>query len=543
MANNENTKATKEIRAGADRKPFMIITDQNQFVEGSVLEGFAMKAAPGESQRLLTDPFQDAYGEKGLITPLYNPVHLMNLAEVNVYHDICCDVKASDVAGLGWDLEPIGDDPSPEEERVLREFFERVFMENPFKPAQRDKEELGYGGVELTREGDNPLGRPYNIYHVPAHTLRVHKSREKYCQTRGGDYHWFKAFGVPGNINPMNGEPLTPESLYNGTPASEMLWNVHYTSRSSYYGRPRVIPAIRAIYGHLSAMDFNIAFFQNYGVPAYAVFISGNYEDRPADPAKPDGETLLQAAVRKKFQQIQSNPHSTMVFSVPSMDDDGKVEIRFERLSVETKEGSFRLYRTDNRDEIITAHRVDPHRVGININGPLGGDTAKEARKNYKASVQEPEQMEWENLINFHIISSPNGFGFKTWRFRFVSFDLEDEKDELELVKGAFGVGAVTPNQVIRKYKDRFGLEESENPLMDCHYINGQPLEVQFPGAPLEGSEDPNLVVAKILDRFAEDMEEVEKQYADPKNEGQGNGQGGPGLFRSLKDILHGKGH
>lgn len=512
MTEKKNKKKSNN-KKGQDKKPFMIITDSNRFVTQNMLDDYALKGTETGSNQLLEDPFSDAYGEFGLVEPLYQPEYLLNLAEVNTYHDICCDTKAQDIGGLGWKLIPLTDNPSEADKETLTQFFNRVFLDNPITKAQSDKEQLGYCSIELVREGNQPQGMPYNLYHVPAHTIRIHKDHNRFCQKMGSNYAWFRLVGTNKDtpITATGGGAVTEETNPETSLATEIIWNINHTSRSSYYGRPRAIPAIRAIFGHVSLMDYNISFFKNYGVPAYAVFVSGNYSDELVDTEDPSKGTKLQESIRERFYDIQNNPHSTMVFSVPSDDSEGKVEIKFERLSVETKEASFQLYRSDNRDEIITAHRMDPYRVGININGPLGGNAADVSRRNYKSSVQTPEQKTWENLINTHIIV--DGFGIVDWRFELISFDLEDEDQELSLVQGVFGLGAMTPNQVIEKYGERLGLETVDHPLMNSHYMGG---------VALEGSGDVNVggeVVVDTLKALKERLEGVALKYDDKRDD------------------------
>jgi len=48
---------------------------------------------------------------------------------------------------------------------------------------------------------------------------------------------------------------------------------------------------------------------------------------------------------------------------VPTMEGQGEVNIEFKPLSTEVKEASFRLFRQDNRDEILAAHGVPPYRM------------------------------------------------------------------------------------------------------------------------------------------------------------------------------------
>jgi PBSX family phage portal protein len=499
-------------------EPFMIITNTGRQVPSQILEGYAMKSE-GESHQITEDPFIQEYGELGLINPLYQPEYLMSLAEVNTYHDVCCDTKANDIAGMGYDFDPVGDTSSNANRERLETFFNTVMSNNPFRKAQRDEEELGYCCVEVTRYADNLKAKIKTINHVPAYTVRIHKEGNKYCQMRGSKTVWFKRIGYDMDVSTETGTEYPLGALdgdERGSPATEMIWKVRHTSKSTYYGRPSVIPAIRAMYGNLSLAEFNIGFFENFGVPAYAVFVTGNYNDRPVDPEDETQGTVLQKRIRDKFQAVQRNPHSTMVFAVPSDDEEGKVEIRFERLSVETKEASFRLYREDNLHEIISAHRMDPHRINTYKVGPLGGDTARESRINYKESVQVPGQESWQNIINTWIIRWEHGFNIQDWRFRFTSFDLRDEVEELNLIKGVFSMGAMSPADIQRKYSKRLGLEVVEgDPAMDAHYINNTPIDLDVT-SPVE--EIATTKAIKIVESLKDDIERLYDEDETPNS-------------------------
>jgi capsid portal protein len=234
---------------------------------------------------------------------------------------------------------------------------------------------------------------------------------------------------------------------------------------------PDIIPAIGAIYGDVSRRNYNISFFENYGVPAYAVFITGDYDEGELDEL---GRSQFEVAIEEHFKAMKNKPHSTLIMSVPSATG-GDVKVEFKPLSLETKEASFRLYRLDNRDEVLSAHAVPPYRAGIAETGSLRGSTAEEATEIYKMSVIEPRQEMLEAAINLHIVR--NGFQVFGWEFKLGSIDNTDEKHDLFMLQGLFAMGCVTPNQIISFFGKRFGLVESDLPEMNYHYINGRPVE------------------------------------------------------------------
>lgn len=515
-------------------KPFCYVTNTGNMIKPGVLDDYTTKQDGNTptSKQATPDLFTNSYSEYGLIEPPYTPTYLTHLSELNTYHARCVKTKSLDVGGGGYTINPLTDNPSQTNYDKLKLFFDNQ-PQDLWVNAHQDVEEVGYAAVELMRYGDQPDGEPVLLAHIPSYTLRVHKDFNKYMQLRGTGRAWFKAAGSDIEIDSKTGSPLDesiPELLNpeQKVRANEVLFYKSYSTASDYYGLPDITPAIGALYGDKSRTDYNIAFFSNYGIPTYAVTISGDFDDELVDPDDENSLTFLETAIQQHFRNIQQNPHSTLFLSVPSRDGaEGKVDIKFEPLSVETKEASFRLYRTDNRDEIVTAHGMDPYRIGITVTGSLGGNTSIESKKNYKNSIVKPRQEAWENLINQYIVR--DGFKIMDWEFRFNEIDTEDEQSDLTLLTNLFQLGAVTPNQVIRRFGDRFGLEEGDHPSMDTHYLANRPLETTIQ----EQDVQTNLDTIKILESLKQDLLEV----ADDPNQSTIDGSKDRGVINRIKKL------
>lgn len=466
----KTTTTTKRRRS----KPFGFLTHKGEIVRRGTLEKYSIKKAPAGSKQVREDPFTSSYADKGIIEPTYNPNSLIVLPEVNTYHNRCCKQKALDVAGGGWTLQSTTDgEGSDVNKKKLMEFFNSLPYDL-WRKSHQDLEELGYAAVELIREGDRPDGLYIKAAYIPAHTVRIHQDETKYLQTRGSNKVWFKAVDYEGEINKDTGDELSPESL--GSRANELLWITNHTARSDYYGFPDIIPAIPVIYGEQGRAEYNVAFFENYGIPTFAITVTGDFEE-----GEEDDETLLtdlETALQRQLQTIQQNPHSAMVITIPSRDGlpgESKVDVKFERLSTDTKEASFRLYRTDNRDEVLSAHGMDPYRIGVVQEGSLGGNTAIESKKSYKYGVVQPRQQAWEELINQVIVR--DNYQVMDWAFKFNPIDLEDEAADLNELERLMNMAVITPSQLIGLYGEKYGLEPAKHPALDAHYLNGVPLD------------------------------------------------------------------
>ena len=371
-------------------EPYVFITNDGASVLKTTLDKYAVKDT---SQIDTRDPFKftckDAenpdtkqapeigvsnYGAYGLVEPPYNPRLLANLPDLNTYHSACLETKASDIGGLGCTVEPVGDDYSQSHIDDVQEFLNncKPFIEEILTNSAYDLENIGHLGIELLRTGDLQTGQPQRLEHVHSHTIRIHKDKNKFMQTWDGvNNRWFKRFGYDKDVHVLTGQEYELGSLKPEEAAHELLYTTNYTSRTSFYGRPRYIPTIRTMLGDQSAVEYNLVFFKNFGIPAYAVFVTGFFSDEPLldDNGNPTGKTVIQDKIEKKFEKVKRNKDSSMIFMIPTGDKDSKIEVRFEKLAVEQKDASFRWYRLDARDEVIASHGMDPHQIGGNISG------------------------------------------------------------------------------------------------------------------------------------------------------------------------------
>ena len=499
-----------------------ILTNTGRIIRPGILEKYSIKADTAQSQQVADDPFTATYGKYQLVEPLYNPTQLITLSEINTYHKRCCDQKALDVAGNGARIVPTTEDGGNEaNKKKLEDFFFKRTPRDTWQKGHLDFEHCGQAAVEVVRYNNNPKAEPKLAAHIPVHTLRIHKDKTKFLQERGTGKVWFKNITHEGEINNNTGQPLNEEVVANpetiGQRANEVIYLVNHTPRSDFYGIPDSIPAIPAMYGDQGRANYNVEFFENYGIPTYAITISGDFDEGERDETT--GLTALELALQTQLHSIQSNPHSTMVISVPSKDGltgESDVKVDFKPLSVDVKEASFRLYRMDNRDEIITAHGMDPYRIGVMVEGSMGGNTSIQSKKNYNYGTVQPRQQLWEDKINQHIVQG--AFGITDWKFEFLPIDLEEEESDLAMMERLFNLATASPNQVITVFGGKFGLEPIDHPAMDAHYLNGVPIDYT-PETPA-----PELVV-ETLKSLRDGLLEVAYEQDDGSEDGSISGR------------------
>ncbi len=469
-------------QSAESRHPFCVVTKEGRVVRQDVLENYAIKTGGEETSRQMSaDRFSNLYGSEKLIQPLYNPETLAQVAELNPYHAKCCQVKARDTAGSGYEIKPMVDNPSEEQRKRIQDFLDlQINLTDVFYRHQYDLEVISYGALEIVREGHKADTPTRYIYHIPAHTLRRHQDEIRIAQVRAGKKRWFKIAGAEVDVDWETGQVSNYKSLAPDRRATEVLWSTLYSQRSDYYGIADIIPALGAVHGDTARRDYNLNFFDNFGIPAYAVFITGDYDPGPVD--EETGRTELEDAIRTHFQDLSSNPHSTLILTIPAREGGaGDVKIQFQPLAIDVKDASFRLFRKDNRDEVIIAHGVPAYRIGVMETGALGGNFASEATKIYKDSVISPRQEVLENLLNYHVFTG--SMQITDWRFKFADVNSDDQERDITIMEKLFDMGAVRIRDVIQLYGDRFGLEDDPNdPLLDLRFVKGTAINAEESG-------------------------------------------------------------
>ena len=361
-----------------------------------------------------------------LVPPPYPPMALLNLYESNSVFWRCVNQLAIDVAGLGWSLKVKPDKKDNDTElKKINDFLIRPNPDDSFRDILKrlliDWGNIGWFGMEVAR---NNKGDIIDIYHVPAHTLKVHKSKKKYAQIRNNMKAWFKKFGDPKNISSKTGEEIKGKGR---NKANELIFYKNYYPKSDYYGVPNIISAIGDVIGLIGLRDYNLSFFENFGVPAALIILEGEWEE---------GSQKAVSDFLNKELKGTDNAHKTLVVEQPD-----NCKFQYHKLSVDVKEGSFKLYEKARQEDILIAYSMPPERIGIRVVGKLGGNVAEEATKVYVHSVVEPLQLDVEDLINNKLLQS------EIYQFKFNDIDTRD----LDLLIKQLGYqierGMKTPNE------------------------------------------------------------------------------------------------
>jgi len=405
-------------------------------------------------------------GRQGIIMPPVNFVALVNLLDSNTWHSKSVRTKAKDTIGHGWDLESDVDDEgnvtgSEENKLKLWKFFEEAALQSGetitdiVNRILIDYDTIGNAYMEIIRADRND-GEPVGLAHVPGDTLYSHQDGKRILQRVGAKTVWFKRTGIDGILNKDTG------LFDNGTPfeqtATELIHWKDYSPRSEHYGLPGILPAVGAILGDMSQRDYNIKFFENYAIPQYAVIVENG-----------DLDEETRATVKDYFAtKVKDEPHSTLVLTVPAAEPGQEaVKIRFEKLAVDVREASFRLYRQDVRNEILAAHAVPPYRLGLAETGALSSTNINIANQIYKFQEIDPRRMMIEHKINLFVVRQ--GFGITDWVWRLNELDVSDRVADADYYTKLADSAFITPNEG----REAAGFDKSEDPAMDMHYYRG----------------------------------------------------------------------
>lgn len=405
------------------------------------------------SQQIKESDLFDLEGQS-LIKPPYNLFWLWRFMELCTEHSSCVRQKASDVCGLGWKIvkrDKKGNADLKNKE-ILENFFTHGNDNETFTEVAvnvwTDFEAVANSYLEVVKNSD---GKPGALYHIPAHTVRCTKDPDIFIQIRDQKKKIFRRFGSTTSdaVAKMYVEEIVVPELQEIAKAkkkpdtfatkgwnydeatSEIIQIKNYSSRSSFYGIPEWLPSVGAILGNIECRDYNLKFFDNNGVPHYAIIIKGA-----------DLDEDLEKVISTFFsQEIRGDAHKTLIIPINSQE----VEVTFEKLSTDIKDASFRMYKQDNRDEILRAHRVPFSRMNVATPGKLGGSSDETESENYKKSIIAPKQLIFQHRLNETLIKI--GFGIKDWVIEFVKLDATDVETDMRINTAYVKSGIKTINE------------------------------------------------------------------------------------------------
>lgn len=414
----------------------------------SVLKEAESKKRKAESKQLKEDT--QWMLEKGLVPYPFEAPTLLELKDNCAFFDACVKQIAKDVMGQGWRLElKEGKKESQKEKDQILYFIENSggdrdeTFEETLERGIIDWGFIGWWGWEVSRDDKDLVN---GLWHVPAQTFYVHDSHNKYCQKRSQKEAWFKRFGIEDDISLTTGKPITEERIQElkddpeskkkeDETANELIYYKNYYPQSEYYGAPNILPSIGAVLGLIGVRDYNLAFFENYGIPAALIILKGRWSK---DTAKQISDFI--------DVELKGSEQSHKTFCIhPNKDS----TFEYVKLGIEIKEGSFKLYQKSLRDEILLDYSMPPYRIGVAEVGALGGSTAGESTKIYAQSVIAPLEEVVERLVTKKLFQQ--GLKVDSYTFQLNELLIQDLDAEAKRDLIYFGLGALTPNQILKR--------------------------------------------------------------------------------------------
>lgn len=461
----------KDTSTSDDKANSKVIKKQSyvSIGEGKIKRGHFAKASKQAKKEI--------YGYKDLVSYPYIPSNFLMLYEASPVFAGCVKQIAKDVAGLGYKL--ILKEGAKENKAEKDKIQNLLDHPNPGNSLRNILFELlidwgviGWWGLEVVRNTGTDIDE---IYHLPAHTIKIHKDKKKFFQKRGMKEVWFKAFGVEKDYSVKTGEEGSYDLEHR---ANELIYYKNYYPRSDFYGAPNILSALGAVIALAEIRDFNLSFFENYGVPPWLILLKGNWADDVVEKIK----NFLDSGIKGS-----KNAHRNIVFKVEEGD-----AVDSKKLSEDTHQASFRSYIQNLIDDILMAYSMPGYRLGLNIVGKLGGSNIKEATEIYKNGVVEPLQEDMEDIINYKLIEQ--GLKCSSYKFKFNDLDTRDLDAEAKRCVSLFGIGSMTSNEV----RNLLGLGKTY-PEGDKYYVGS---------ALVEAGEEP---IEKRQDKFIEVVEELNK--------------------------------
>lgn len=310
----------------------------------------------------------DAHEGPQYYFPPYPPEQLTLVCEQSETAARCTTAIAKGVAGYGFSLTPAetasSDDPPGR--GTVEEFWRAgdfqlgpdAIVSPPEKVLEHvysDRVKTGYGTLELLI--NDPTYTPTGGAHVPSHTIRKREGDPGYVQLDNGrPVQFYGPAGGRDNDIFVDEDGDVGESAADvGTLANELLVTTEYSSLAPHYGIALIVPALQTLSADLAAREYQYRFFENDGVPRFAVIVEG-------------GELTERAwdQLKEKLKDLKGTDDAHRGILIEATGEaiagpEDSVTVRIEPLTVaEQEEAGFIEYRKENEHDIAMAYNVPP---------------------------------------------------------------------------------------------------------------------------------------------------------------------------------------
>jgi len=262
---------------------------------------------------------------------------------------------------------------------------------------------------------------------------------------------------------------------------------------------PQVIAALNAVYGQIYSDARNLRWFINRSVPDWLVMVKAQSSTLRDNAGREEVDDFLDEVEEHMKHLVQGEDHRTMMLKVPT----DILEMEWEELTPAPKDQDYQVYQIRNRDTVIRAYRMLPHRIGIIETASLGSGSGESQEETYKRAQIDPRQEIIEKFVNQIL----DDMGWDAIRFKFREIDVLDEQREMGMYTQAVASKALTLNEM-RRWLSRIvkdqdfpdydepdsdpeGTAQAKTPLMLLELQQGGPLVLPF-GAGIEPFAPPS---------------------------------------------------
>lgn len=442
-------------------------------------------------QRAEEDAFAGTYSSGNStsvqpIEPPYNINALTRLVDENFMLRQCIDAMVTNVHGHGYRWEFTGEDKEKvkepgvlKEQQTLQQLLDCPNGETSWREFSdavgTDLETTGNSFVEIGRDNKQ---RVVMVSHVVSTSMRltgldkdytevevevmrdgkvtkqkIRKRFRRFMQLAGSKRIYFKEFGDPRRIDPKTG--LENENLTDEESATEIFHFRRYNPRSPY-GVPRWLSQLPSVLGSRQAELTNLDFFNENGIPAMAVLVSGgalaqdtinHIEDRLS------GVRGRRSRNRVVVIEVEGDPQSASPEGqIPAPRVDMKP-----LHDAKQQDGLFLAYKKDCGHSIRSSFRLPPLFVGLSED--MNYATAKTSFEVAESQVFATERSRFDEFVNMAVLAS---WKPKFWSYRSLPARITDSDAVVSALDKFNTIGGMTPNTAIGLANEYFGLDIAE---------------------------------------------------------------------------------
>lgn len=452
------------------------------------------------------------------IKPPVDNEALRILRTCSIWHKKSLKVVAQDVTLNGFRITPTTDKENEDgdNKKTLEDIFNDYDNSQALFKVIRDYRTYTHAAFEIAV---NRKGELKGFRHIRARTIQMCDGGEKAFQQIGGTSRYFKVYGgiTKENkdlyLNAKNGNFSAdiPEEQR----ASTIVWLSEGGEDSDYYHEPEYLEATPVILSEEALESYNYNGLASNGIPNFLIMIAGEFdESKDEETGKTWDEEL-----EDSFKSTVNQPGTAMVIPVKTTGKEAGLVIEVHKLGEPIQEGSYLKLSESNMNKILAAHEVPPSRLGVTINGPLGGSVDEERNKTYDIKTINPLQLMLDSILNKLI---KDFLDITDYKHEFTRLDTKNVKAELDIALELVKNGAMTPGQLLETFGDHFNLKVNikelltKFPALGQYYVNGQILG-STPDPGIMKNIDPTLImsfpekISRILEVTADQIEGIKK--------------------------------